>query len=88
MKTALKTALKIASTATIRTLKRWIAIYQMRSAERALHDAYRTLDYITNPEARDKAMINIHMLSRELCRTRAHYQSFLPDGKRLVFEQA
>lgn len=84
----MKTALKTASTATIRILKRWIALYQMRSAERALHDAYRTLDYITNPEARDKAMINIHRLSRELCRTRAHYQSFLPAGKRLIFENA
>ncbi len=84
----MKTALKTASTATIRTLKRWFAWHQMRSVEIALHDAYRTLDYITNPEARDKAMINIHMLSRELCRTRAHYQSFLPAGKRLIFENA
>jgi len=84
----MKTALKTASTATIRTFKRWIALYQMRCAERALHDAYRTLDETTNPEARDIINIKIHRLSRELCRTRAHYQSFLPAGKRLVFEQA
>jgi hypothetical protein len=84
----MKTALKTVSTATIRTLKRWIALYQMRSAERALHDAYRTLDDTTDPETRDVVMINIHRLSRELCRTRAHYQSFLPAGRRIVFERA
>jgi hypothetical protein len=84
----MKTALKTASTATVNTLKRWIAIYQMRSAERALHDAYRTLDDTTDPETRDVVMISIHRLSRELCRTRAHYQSFLPAGRRIVFERA
>ena len=84
----MKTALKTASTAAIRTIKRWIAWYQMNSAELALIDAYRTLDETTNPEARDIINIKIHRLSRELCRTRAHYQSFLPAGKRLIFENA
>ena len=46
----MKTALKTASTAAIRTIKRWIAWYQMNSAELALIDAYRTLDETTNPE--------------------------------------
>ena len=84
----MKTALKTASTATIRTLKRWFAWHQMRSVEIALHDAYITLDHIIDADTYALAQANIRILSRELCRTRAHYQSFLPAGRRIVFERA
>ncbi len=84
----MKTALKTASTVIIRTLKRWFAWHQMRSVEIALHDAYITLDHITDADTYALAQANIRILSRELCRTRAHYQSFLPAGRRIVFERA
>ena len=84
----MKTAIKTASTATIRTLKRWVAWHKMRSVEIALHDAYRSLDYISDPEVYGIAMANIHLLSRELCRTRAEYQSHLNPGQRCVWEAA
>ena len=91
----MKTALKTASTATARaakaigtTLRRWAAWYQMRSVEIALHDAYATLDLIADPDVWCAAQANIRLLSRELCRTRAHYQSFLPTGSRIVWDIA
>lgn len=91
----MKIALKTASTATARaakgigtTLRRWAAWHQMRSVEIALHDACTTLDYITDADTYALAQANIRILSRELCRTRAHYQSFLPAGQRIVFDLA
>lgn len=91
----MKTAIKTASTAAGRalkaignTLRRWFAWHQMRSVEIALHDAYNHLDYITDPDVRAIAYGNITLLSRELCRTRAHYQSFLPAGQRNTWETA
>lgn len=91
----MKTALKTASTATINaakaigtTLRRWFAYYHMRSIERALHDAYTTLDYIADDDTRALVLANIRILSRELCRTRSHYQSFLPAGKRVIWKNA
>jgi hypothetical protein len=89
----MKTTLKTASTATVRaikaigtTLRRWWAWHQMRSVEIALHDAYVTLDLISDPDVWCAAQANIRLLSRELCRTRAHYQSFLPNGQRIVWD--
>lgn len=91
----MKTALKTASTATARAakaigspLRRWFAWHQMRSVEIALHDAYTTLDFIADNETRALMQANIRILSRELCRTRSHYQSFLPAGQRIVFDHA
>ena len=91
----MKTALKTASTATAQaakaigiTLRRWFAWHQMRSVEIALHDAYTTLDDITDADTYALAQANIRILSRELCRTRSHYQSFLPAGQRVVWENA
>ena len=84
----MKSALKTASTAIVRTLKRWLAWHKMRAVEIALSDAYVTLDYISDLDTVDLAQANIRLLSRELCRTRAHYQSFLPAGRRIVFERA
>lgn len=80
MKSPLKTALT--------ALKRWFAWHQMRAVERALNDAYDTLDYITDADAYCAAQANIRLLSKELCRTRAHYQSFLPAGQRIVWDIA
>ena len=91
----MKTALKTASTATasalkaiITTLRRWFAWHQMRSVEIALHDAYRLTDHISDADTYALALANIRIISRELCRTRAHYQSFLPAGQRIVWEHA
>ena len=36
----------------------------------------------------DLAQANIRLLSRELCRTRAEYQSHLPPGDRIIFDIA
>jgi len=84
----MKTALKTASTAIVRTLKRWIAWHKMRAVEIALADAYSMLDYISDLDTVDIAQANIRLLSRELCRTRAEYQSFLQPGQRIVFDIA
>ena len=84
----MKSALKTASTAIVRTLKRWLAWHKMRAVEIALSDAYVTLDYISDLDTVDLAQANIRLLSRELCRTRSEYQSHLPPGDRIIFDIA
>lgn len=80
----MKTALKTLSTA----IKRLIAWHQMRAIEIALSDAYDLLHYIDDLDTYERAQLNIRALSRELCRLRAHYQSFLPAGRRIVWDIA
>lgn len=91
----MKTALKTASTATIRTLKsisttlrRWFAWHKMRSVEIALNDTYTSLDHVADIDTYCLLQANIRILSKELCRLRAEYQALLKPGKRIVWEVA
>lgn len=80
MKTALKTALTAARKA--------LAWYRMRSIEIHLAGALDTLPYIKDRDTVDHMRLSIRAMQRELCRARAHYQSFLPVGERMTWEVA
>ncbi len=69
-------------------LRRHAAYTRMRAFEDSLRSACETLPYVTDDLARNAMRNNIQMLSRELCRARADYQSFLPPGERIVFNIA
>lgn len=80
MKNSLKNLLTVAF--------RWIAWFQMRSVEINLAGAINSLPYIKDADTLAAMRLSIKMMSKELCKARAHYQSFLPPGERHVWEVA
>ena len=80
----MKTAIKSALTA----VRRAAAWYQMRSLEINLHGAVESLPYIRDPDTYAAMQVAIRAMSKELCRARSHYTSFLPPGRRIVWESA
>ena len=80
----MKSATKTASTA----LKRWLAHYRMRCIEIHLAGMVETLPHVRCVETRLAMQSAIRLACRELCRARAEYQSYLPPGKRIVWEVA
>lgn len=80
----MKTILKTALTATARTLAYW----RMRSIEINLAGAIDSLPYVKDQDTLASMHLSIKVMSKELCRARAHYQSFLKPGKRLTWSVA
>lgn len=80
----MKTALKTASTA----IRRWLALYRMRSIEINLDGALEALPYIRCEITRDRMQIAIREMRIALCRARADYIALLPAGQRLVWDIA
>ena len=72
----------------ITLILRAIAWYQMRSIEINLAGAVDSLPYIRDPDTIEHTRLAIKRMSKELCRARARYQSFLPPGDRHVLEVA
>lgn len=72
----------------ITLILRAIAWYQMRSIEINLAGAVDSLPYIRDPDTIEHMRLAIKRMSKELCRARARYQSFLPPGDRHVLEVA
>lgn len=72
----------------ITLILRAIAWYQMRSIEINLAGAVDSLPYIRDPDTIEHMRLAIKRMSKELCRARARYQSFLPPGDRHVWEVA
>lgn len=72
----------------ITLILRAIAWHKMRSIEINLAGAIDTLPYIRDPDTLEHMRLAIKRMSKELCRARAHYQSFLPPGDRHVWEVA
>lgn len=80
----MKSALKSASTAILRAL----AWYRMRSIEINLSGAVEALPHVRDPDTVAAMQLAIRAMSKELCRARSHYTSFLPPGRRIVWESA
>lgn len=72
----------------ITLILRAIAYFQMRSIEINLAGAVDSLPYIRDPDTLEHMRLAIKRMSKELCRARARYQSFLPPGDRHVWEVA
>lgn len=74
---------------TILTLiRRAIAWHQMRSIEINLAVAIDCLPYIRDEDTLQHMRLAIKRMSKELCKARGHYQSFLPPGDRHIWEVA
>lgn len=69
-------------------IRRAWALYQVRAIEINLAGAVDTLPYIRDEHTLAAMRLSIKRLSLELCRARAHYQSFLPPGDRIVWKIA
>ena len=80
----MKPALKTAPTA----LRRWWALYKVRSIEITLQGAVDTLPRVTCTETRLRMLLAIRGMRRDLCAARAHYTSLLPAGERRVWDLA
>ena len=80
----MKTALKTASTA----IKRWLAWYRMRSVEINLSNMIDAHQQVRCEDTRAAMSIAIKRASKELCRARAEYQSYLQPGQRIVWDIA
>lgn len=80
----MKSALRTASTA----IKRWLALYRMRSIEINLSGAYDTLPLVRDPLTRERMQLAIREMSLALCKARADYIALLPAGQRVVFDIA
>lgn len=80
MKTAIKSALTAA--------RRAVAYWQMRSIEINLAAAIDVLPHINDTDTREHMQLSIKRMSRDLCRARGHYQSFLPPGQRRIWRFA
>lgn len=65
--------------------RRAFAWYQMRSIEINLAGAVESLPFVRDAETREHMQLAIKRMSRELCRARAHYQSFLKPGHRQIW---
>lgn len=80
MKTAIKTALT--------AIKRWLALYRMRSIEINLAGAIDTLPLVRDQLTRERMQISIREMSLALCKARADYTALLPAGQRIVWDIA
>ena len=67
---------------TIKTIRRAWAYFQMRSIEINLAGMVETLPWVRCELTRARMQLQIKAVSIELCKARAHYQSFLPVGER------
>lgn len=73
---------------TLTTLRRWWALYKMRSIEITLQGAVDTLQHVRCTETRLAMLLSIRGMRRELSASRAHYTSLLPVGERRVWDLA
>ncbi len=80
----MKTAIKTASTA----IKRWLALYQLRSIEITLAGALDTLPSVRCQHTRSEMQLAIAAMRRELAAARARYIALLPPGQRITWELA
>jgi len=80
----MKTAIKTASTA----IRRWLALYRMRSIEINLCGAYDTLPMVRDELTRQRMQLAIREMSLALCKARADYIALLPAGQRVVLDIA
>lgn len=74
----MKTKLQRAAT----VVRRAFAWYQMRSIEITLADTVNALPYVADADTREAMRLSIKRMSRQLCKARAHYQSFFKPGQR------
>lgn len=66
----------------IQALRRNWAYWTMRSIEINLAGMVDTLPFVRCELTRQAMRLQIKAVSRDLCKARAHYQSFLPVGQR------
>jgi len=69
-------------------MRRWLALYKMRSIEITLQGAVDTLPNIRCTETRLRMALAIRRMRNELSKARAHYTSLLPVGERRVWDLA
>lgn len=72
----------------IKTISKAAAYWQMRSLEISLQDALDTLQFVRDTDTLAGMHLSIKVMRAELSRARAHYQSFLPPGRRMTFRVA
>lgn len=80
----MKPALNSALTA----IRRAAAWYVMRSLEITLAGKVEAWPHIDDPLTRAQMDLSIRQLSKDLCRARSHYSTFLPPGRRIVWDMA
>lgn len=66
----------------IQFVRRAWAYWKMRSIEINLAGMIDALPYVRCELTRESMLLQIKAVSIELCKARAHYQSFLPAGER------